>query len=433
MGLAQQIRFTDDANVRSETMFPILADGDLLTSQGSRLASSPSPKLTRAEKRNLIYPYYAGFSEMFVASMLDRMDVIEGSRVLDPWNGSGTTTLVASMRGVRSTGYDLNPALVIVARARAANAEDLTSAKLAWERLSLADNPDQTDPVDQCATLYDRLVSPSTAQGQSLTPAADALILCALFDTLRKLFQHSRTRNPAWFSSEKKSSPSQPFYEVAIAAMNSFISVSDRQASYAHFVRRVPELHESDFTTISLIHSSIDAAITSPPYLTRLDYVKATLPELLLLNRIRGTNLHQPRLQMMGSPLVGTDASPEDIRWGPTALRLINQVRVHPSKASSGYYLRFYLKYFADLRKGIERIALCLARSGVACIVSQRSHYKEILIDLPQIIVEMGDLLGLLRRDRIDFPWNKSIASINSRALKANNNTVETATILKKP
>jgi hypothetical protein len=148
MEFEQQSRFADDRNVRSETVLKVLAKDDLLTSRGSKLASIPSPKLTRAEKRDLIYPYYAGFSEMFVASMFDRMGVIGGSRVLDPWNGSGTTTLVASMRGIRSTGYDLNPALVIVARARAANAEDLSSAKLAWERLSLAGNSDYVDPVE---------------------------------------------------------------------------------------------------------------------------------------------------------------------------------------------------------------------------------------------------------------------------------------------
>jgi len=137
MALAQQIRLARDANVKSETMLQLHPSNHLFKSPESRLVCDPSPKLSPAEKRNLIFPYYAGFSEAFVASMLDRMNVVENSKILDPWNGSGTTTFVASMRRIRSTGYDLNPALVIVARARAANLEDLTSAKLAWEKLSL--------------------------------------------------------------------------------------------------------------------------------------------------------------------------------------------------------------------------------------------------------------------------------------------------------
>ena len=38
--------------------------------------------------------------------------------VVDPWNGSGTTTAVAADRNVRSVGIDVNPALSVVARAR---------------------------------------------------------------------------------------------------------------------------------------------------------------------------------------------------------------------------------------------------------------------------------------------------------------------------
>ena len=80
----------------------------------------------------------------------------------------------------------------------------------------------------------------------------------------------------------------------------------------------------------------------------------------------------------------------------------------------------------------MERIASCLVPRGVVCIVSQCSHYKEILIDLPQIIMEMGDVVGLRSLHRLDFPWNKSIAIINSRALEASNNTVETAMTFRK-
>ena len=40
------------------------------------------------------------------------------STVLDPWNGSGTTTCVASTTGISSLGLDLNPALTVIAQGR---------------------------------------------------------------------------------------------------------------------------------------------------------------------------------------------------------------------------------------------------------------------------------------------------------------------------
>jgi hypothetical protein len=41
-----------------------------------------------------------------------------GAIILDPWNGSGTTTYAASTLGLSSIGIDLKPVMIIVARAR---------------------------------------------------------------------------------------------------------------------------------------------------------------------------------------------------------------------------------------------------------------------------------------------------------------------------
>ena len=38
--------------------------------------------------------------------------------ICDPWNGSGTTTYTAALLSLRSQGFDLNPVMVVVARAR---------------------------------------------------------------------------------------------------------------------------------------------------------------------------------------------------------------------------------------------------------------------------------------------------------------------------
>jgi hypothetical protein len=64
------------------------------------------------------YRYYAGYSTQFVRDVLDHLDLPKRATVLDPWNGSGTTTATASEAGFGVTGYDANPALVIVALAR---------------------------------------------------------------------------------------------------------------------------------------------------------------------------------------------------------------------------------------------------------------------------------------------------------------------------
>jgi hypothetical protein len=53
-----------------------------------------SPKLRGGSTRNW-YRYYAGYSERFVEDALDVTISDASDVVLDPWNGSGTTTKVA--------------------------------------------------------------------------------------------------------------------------------------------------------------------------------------------------------------------------------------------------------------------------------------------------------------------------------------------------
>lgn len=73
------------------------------------------------------YDYYADYADAFVADVLDFYGLPYGSVVLDPWNGSGTTTQIAEDRGYAAYGYDLNPAMIIVARARRLDSDCGTS------------------------------------------------------------------------------------------------------------------------------------------------------------------------------------------------------------------------------------------------------------------------------------------------------------------
>src|SRR6266542_2414597 len=83
-------------------------------------------------------PYYAGFSEDFVASLLDEFKVGDTAIVFDPMNGSGTTTLVAQQTGYCCIGADLNPAAAAIARAKNAALVGRALAEIAKETADAA-------------------------------------------------------------------------------------------------------------------------------------------------------------------------------------------------------------------------------------------------------------------------------------------------------
>ena len=66
----------------------------------------PSPKRRpSADGFQQLYPYYAGFPELFVHALLTSSLVKPGGFIYDPWNGSGTTTAVASRLGLPAVGF----------------------------------------------------------------------------------------------------------------------------------------------------------------------------------------------------------------------------------------------------------------------------------------------------------------------------------------
>ena len=73
-----------------------------------------NPARIAVKKDEEIYPYYAGFSRMFAEDAIEwATDGDKEKVVLDPWNGSGTTTRTASQLGIGSVGFDLNPVMVL--------------------------------------------------------------------------------------------------------------------------------------------------------------------------------------------------------------------------------------------------------------------------------------------------------------------------------
>lgn len=77
-----------------------------------------SPKLPTGTTMDRYYRYYAGYTIGFVEDMFDRLNVGESASIVDPWNGSGTTTIAAATRGVHAIGFDINPAAVLIGRSR---------------------------------------------------------------------------------------------------------------------------------------------------------------------------------------------------------------------------------------------------------------------------------------------------------------------------
>jgi hypothetical protein len=95
---------------------------------------------------------------------------------------------------------------------------------------------------------------------------------------------------------------------------------------------------------------------------------------------------------------------------------LLHEIRKHPSKASSSYYYKTYEQYFRDCDLSLREIRRTLRHGGVAVFVVQNSYYKEILVDLPELYLEMGRNVGLCGTIVSSVEVPKVLSQINSRS-----------------
>ena len=149
------------------------------------------------------YWYYAGYSRAFVRDILAEWP--RHQAILDPWNGSGATTTVAAELGLRCTGIDLNPAMVVIARAALLSQNDVATIRRQADLLNHAPRKvtavREEDPllewlgrrsVARLRALQDFLVGSSSLQAPEVAnlDAAQSFWLMILFQSVRRPQSH---------------------------------------------------------------------------------------------------------------------------------------------------------------------------------------------------------------------------------------------------
>ncbi len=148
-----------------------------------------------------------------------------------------------------------------------------------------------------------------------------------------------------------------------------------------------------DSRNLNIEDDSIDGVITSPPYLTRIDYAMSTKPEILILSNSR--TLREIREDTIGSPVIVDKNISVNSLWGKSCLQLIEKIKKHNSKAAKSYYLPNMLQYFRDAELSLREIIRVLKPKSKALIVVQSSYFKEQEIRLGEIYTELCKNLGI--------------------------------------
>lgn len=400
---------------------------------------SHSPKLT--PRRSGWYRYYAGYSLDFVRDIISSLELAPESRILDPWNGSGTTLVAASEAKHEAVGVDANPALVLVAKGRLLGSEVVASLPaISDELVNLAKLHRQIGSPDPLGQWFDAesaarirrlewaiqhlLVNHDTYQPVRLMPDLErissltAFYYVVLFEVVRALSRPFQSSNPTWVRTSAGStsiSASWSQIESLITGAVARLSTSLLRPAGPNSRRTPGHVLLGNSTALPVDDSYADAIITSPPYCTRIDYIVATLPELAVLGYSR-ESLRALRDEMIGTPTihVADPTIPDD--WGIKAAELLRAVQSHESKASPTYYFKNFWQYFDGMFRSLVEMRRVLRHDGRMVLVAQDSYYKDAHVDLPAILADMARVLGWNLDSQQDFVSARNRAAINPRA-----------------
>ena len=373
---------------------------------------------------------------------MESVQLSAGTVVLDPWNGSGTTTYVASRLGLTSCGFDINPVMVVIARARLLATSEADSIEpLALEVIKSARTVwtlDEDDPlcgwfgpstagrirgIERSIRRHlvgTRTISPEGPHLDQISGLA-ATFYVALFSVCRGLVARFQSSNPTWLrqprSEERKVYATRETIverlKENLSAMAAALAATDGQTGIQRIEQGKWSIKLIDTATAVLDPSSVDFILTSPPYCTRIDYTAATRIELALLAPLLQTPAKELARQMMGSIRVPNHDIAPCADWGETCNKFLGALRQHSSKASDGYYYRTHLDYFEKMFQSLLQLVVALKNNGVAILVVQDSYYKELHNDLPTIVCEMGQSVGLEMMRSDEFRLRRSMSGIN--------------------
>jgi DNA modification methylase len=257
---------------------------------------------------------------------LDRISRLgRGSIVLDPMSGSGTVLRHAADAGHRAIGFDLDPLAVLMGRVCTRSVRDSEIGSACETVLHIAQFLDadkirlpwiDDDPETKAFVGY--WFGESQARDlrrlafvlQNLTGAGKRPLRPMVIDVLRVALSRIIVTKEQCASLARDTSHSRP-HKVAESSDYSVLAGFER--SVAQIRKRLSQsptkgrasVRLGDARRIRLEDNSVDAVITSPPYLNAIDYMRGHRLALVWLG------FRLSRLRTIRSNSIGAERSPD--------------------------------------------------------------------------------------------------------------------------
>lgn len=394
-------------------------------------------------KVRTIHPFPARMAPDLALVALE--DLAPGSTVLDPMMGSGTVIRQALEFGHSAVGYDLDPLAVLMSRAWTTEVDDAEIAIMLDDVLTAVEQQDavvpplkwQTDEetinfIDywfheaQRGDLARIAFVLNQLDGSNLPPHRRAAL-----DIVKVGFSRIIITKEMGASLARDTSHSRP-HRVATTSVYKVIpsfvkSVSQlRKRLQSDPPKGAAKVTRGDARRLDLADATIDAVITSPPYLNAIDYMRGHRMSLVWL----GHSI--PSLRTVRSSSIGAERA-ADPHERHAEMEIVAQA-MRGTDLLSSRLEGVICRYALDLIDMTAEIARVLKPGGRATFVVGNSCIKGRFIDNAKGLETGAERAGMVtveRRER-DLPAANRYLPVSGDSLSKRMRT-ETVLVCRKP
>ncbi len=359
--------------------------------------------------RHRWYFYKEGFSPNIVEQAIEISGIVKDSVILDPFNGSGTTTITAALKGFRSIGIEVNPFTSFLSSAKLKNANLKELGKHKDRLLSVAGKGaksnligfstfSRSDGLDKW--LFNDDVLNSFEGGWNHTSEISSynirkLFRLALITAAMKNCNATRDGKCLRYRLSWKdyNFSKESFLESLSAQLDQMIEDIEQyplpqSASIINADSRKALKDSNQVESFSL-------CITSPPYLNTFDYTDIYRPELFLGKFVTNRQeLYNLRLHTVRSHVQAKWTLPTLNDFGFLYNETISKIKENQENLMHKSIPLMIQAYFEDMYNLLKLLRGKAKKNASLWIVVSNSAYAGIEVPVDLIFGDIGSKAG---------------------------------------
>ncbi|VVB87756.1 Modification methylase MjaII [uncultured archaeon] len=364
---------------------------------------------TRDLPRHRWYYYKEGFSPNLVEKAIEHSGVGKDELIIDPFNGSGTTTLTSALKGYKSVGIEVNPFTSFLSNTKNKNA-DINELEKWKEKLLISSEKGSASPLLGFSTfsnktdlekwLFNDSILNSFEGGWQLASSIPAY-------NIRKLVKLALISAAMQNCNAKKDGKCLRYrsnWEQNNFDKDSFLeSLKLILSNIAADIKEQPITQKStiingdcrEILETSNLFKSFKLCVTSPPYLNTFDYTDIYRPELFLGKFIkRPRNLYNLRLKTVRSHIQAKWKEPTLNNFGTFYEETMEHINANKENLMHKNIPMMVQAYFEDMLKILKILKTKASKDAQIWLVVSNSAYAGLEVPVDLIIGDIGSKAG---------------------------------------